>query len=54
MLRSLSGKSPTFQDIKLHCYDAEIANLRVESGAFLAGKTLGKLISGISTVFLFC
>ncbi|MGI6469272.1 MAG: potassium transporter KefB [Syntrophomonadaceae bacterium] len=42
MLRSLSGKSPTFQDIKLHCYDAEIANLRVESGAFLAGKTLGE------------
>lgn len=43
MLRSLSRKSPTFQDIKLHYHDAEIANIRVESNSILANKTLGEI-----------
>ncbi|WP_054696394.1 monovalent cation:proton antiporter family protein [Syntrophomonas palmitatica] len=43
MLRSLSKKSPTLQDIKLHYHDAEIANLRIEKGAWAAGKTLAEM-----------
>lgn len=43
MLRSLSKKSPTFNDIKLHFHDAEIANMRVEAHAPAAGKTLAEI-----------
>jgi len=43
MLRSLSKRSPTLQDIKLHHHDAEIVNILVEEGASVAGKTLGQI-----------
>jgi len=43
MLRSLSRRSPTFQDIKLHHHDAEIANLVVEANSCAAGKTLAEI-----------
>jgi len=43
MLRSLSRRSPTFRDIKLHHHDAEIVNLVVEPGSGAVGKTLGQL-----------
>jgi len=43
MLRNISRKSPTFNDIKLHFHDAEITNLRVEAGAPAAGKTLADI-----------
>jgi len=43
MLRSLSQKSPSLTDLKLHFHDAEIANLRVESHAAAAGKTLADI-----------
>ncbi len=43
MLRSLSRRSPSFQDIKLHHHDAEIVNIRVEKGAWVTGKTLAQI-----------
>lgn len=43
MLRSLSRRSPSFQDIKLHHHDAEIVNIRVEKGAWVVGKTLAAI-----------
>ncbi len=43
MLRSLSRRSPTFQDIKLHHHDAEIVNLVVETNSCAVGKTLAEI-----------
>jgi len=43
MLRSLSKRSPNFQDIKLHHHDAEIVNVRVEERSWVAGKTLAQI-----------
>lgn len=43
MLRSMSRKSPTFHDIKLHCHDAEIANIRVEGSSVLVNQTLADI-----------
>jgi len=43
MLRSLSRRSPSLQDIKLHHHDAEIVNIRVEKGAWVVGKTLAQI-----------
>lgn len=43
MLRSLSKKSPSLQDIKLHFHDAEIYTIRVEDGSPVAGKTLAEI-----------
>ncbi|MEQ8200925.1 MAG: cation:proton antiporter [Syntrophomonadaceae bacterium] len=43
MLRSLSARSPTFQDIKLHHHDAEIVNLVVENNSCTVGKTLAEI-----------
>lgn len=43
MLRSLSKRSPSFKDIKLHYHDAEITDLRVENGSPAAGKTLEEI-----------
>jgi CPA2 family monovalent cation:H+ antiporter-2 len=43
MLRSLSKRSPTLQDIKLHHHDAEIVNIIVEEGSSVAGKTLAQI-----------
>jgi CPA2 family monovalent cation:H+ antiporter-2 len=43
MLRSLSKRSPTLQDIKLHHHDAEIVNIRVEEGSSVSGKTLAQI-----------
>lgn len=43
MLRSLTRRSPTFQDIKLHHHDAEIVNLLVEDNSCVVGKTLAEI-----------
>lgn len=43
MLRTMSRKSATFQDIKLHYHNAEIANIRVESSSVLVGQTLADI-----------
>ncbi|MGE5390356.1 MAG: cation:proton antiporter [Deltaproteobacteria bacterium] len=43
MLRSISRKSPNLNDIRLHFHDAEITNLRVETGARAVGKTLAEM-----------
>lgn len=43
MLRSLSWRSPSLQDIKLHHHDAEIVNILVETGSEVAGKTLAEI-----------
>ncbi len=43
MLRSLSRRSPNFQDIKLHHHDAEIVNILVEENSCVAGKTLAEI-----------
>jgi len=43
MLRSLSKKSPSLNDIKLHFHDAEIANLRIETHAAAVGQTLADI-----------
>lgn len=43
MLRSISKKSPSLIDIKLHFHDAEIANLRVEADSQAAGKSLAQI-----------
>lgn len=43
MLRGLSRRSPSLQDIKLHYHDAEIMNIRIEKGAWAAGKTLTQI-----------
>ncbi|MEA4926043.1 MAG: NAD-binding protein [Syntrophomonadaceae bacterium] len=43
MLRSLSRRSPSLQDIKLHYHDAEIMNIRVEKGAWVVGRTLAQI-----------
>jgi CPA2 family monovalent cation:H+ antiporter-2 len=43
MLRSLSRRSPSLQDIKLHHHDAEIVNFLVEAGSEVAGKTLAQI-----------
>ncbi|MEN6348342.1 MAG: cation:proton antiporter [Syntrophomonas sp.] len=43
MLRSLSKRSPSFKDIKLHYHDAEITDLRVKNGSPAAGKTLEEI-----------
>lgn len=43
MLRSMSRKSATFQDIKLHYHDAEIASIRVEGSSVFARQTLAEI-----------
>jgi Kef-type K+ transport system, predicted NAD-binding component len=43
MLRSLSRRSPSLQDIKLHYHDAEIMNIRIEKGAWVVGRTLAQI-----------
>lgn len=43
MLRSLSKKSPSLQDIKLHYHDAEMINIRVDGNSVAAGKTLKEI-----------
>ncbi len=43
MLRSMSRRSPTFHDIKLHHHDAEIANMVVEENSCLVGKNLADI-----------
>lgn len=43
MLRSLSKKSPSLQDIKLHYHDAELITVRVDGGSPIAGKTLKEI-----------
>jgi len=43
MLRSLSKRSATFRDLKLHHHDAEIVNLKVEECSWAAGKTLAEI-----------
>lgn len=43
MLRTVSKRSPNFQDIKLHIHDAEIVNLRVGESSWVAGKTVAQI-----------
>jgi CPA2 family monovalent cation:H+ antiporter-2 len=43
MLHSLSKKSPSLQDIKLHYHDAEMINIRVDGDSPAAGKTLKEI-----------
>ena len=43
MLRSLSKRSASLQDIKLHHHDAEIVNLRVGKNSWAAGKSLAQM-----------
>ncbi|MEN6388942.1 MAG: cation:proton antiporter [Syntrophomonas sp.] len=43
MLRSLSKKSPSLQDIKLHYHDAEMITIRVDGSSPIAGKTLKEI-----------
>lgn len=43
MLRSLSRKSPSLQDIKLHYHDAEMITIRVDGDSPAAGKTLKEI-----------
>lgn len=43
MLRSLSGKSASLKDIKLHYHDAEITDVRVAKSSPAAGQTLKEL-----------
>jgi monovalent cation:H+ antiporter-2, CPA2 family len=43
MLRSLSRRSSSLMDIKLHHHDAEIANLRVIKGSSTDGRTLAEI-----------
>ncbi len=56
MLRSLSKKSPTLQDIKLHFHDAEIVTVRVEENSPVLGQTLAELdlrsIYGVSILII--
>ena len=43
MLRSLSKRSASLQDIKLHHHDAEIVSLRVGKNSWAAGKSLAQM-----------
>lgn len=43
MLRSLSRKSASLKDIKLHYHDAEITDVRVEDGSPAAGQALKEI-----------
>ncbi|NPV91171.1 MAG: potassium transporter KefB [Firmicutes bacterium] len=43
MLRTLSRKSATFNDIKLHHHNAEIITFKVGERSFVAGKTLTQI-----------
>lgn len=43
MLRSMSKKSPTLQDIKLHFHDAEIVTVRVEENSPVVNRSLADI-----------